>query len=266
MKQIISLCLLFITISLQANNSNLIHTDPEPRTGTISGRVLDANLNEPLPYVNVIIKNDKGETITGGITLDDGNFKIEKIPEGKITVSVQYIGFKPIDKQVTIGKGNYKVNIGDIRLEESAEGLDEVTVIAETSTIQQKVDRKVITIGKDLAAAGTASELMVGIPSVSVDTQTGDISLRGNQNVRVMVDGKFSNIPTAQLLKQIPSSSIRSIELITILVRRRPKILWCCVLQTRSLNRCGTRSTLITFKWLQSSMNCSIMCNEMLVL
>jgi outer membrane receptor protein involved in Fe transport len=83
------------------------------------------------------------------------------------------------------------------------------------STIQQKVDRKVITIGKDLAAMGTASELMVGIPSVNVDAQTGDISLRGNSNVRVMVDGKISNIPTAQLLKQIPSTAIKSIELIT---------------------------------------------------
>ena len=93
--------------------------------------------------------------------------------------------------------------------------LDEVTVIAEVSTIQQKVDRKIINVGKDLAALGTASELMTAVPSVSVDAQTGDISLRGNQNVRVMVDGKFTNIPTAQLLRQIPSTSIKQIELIT---------------------------------------------------
>ena len=130
-------------------------------------------------------------------------------------MSIQYIGYKTITKDVTIGKGSYKVNLGNILLEEEAEGLEAVTVLAETSTIQQKVDRKVITIGKDLAATGSASELMVGIPSVSVDAQTGDISLRGNQNVRVMVDGKLSNIPTAQLLKQIPSTAIKSIELIT---------------------------------------------------
>jgi len=112
-------------------------------------------------------------------------------------------------------KGTNKIDLGTLMLEEDNTALDEVTVIAETSSIQQKVDRKVITIGKDLAASGTASELMVGIPSVSVDTQTGEISLRGNSNVRVMVDGKLSNIPTAQLLKQIPSTSIKSIELIT---------------------------------------------------
>ncbi|WP_298904778.1 TonB-dependent receptor [uncultured Psychroserpens sp.] len=212
MKKITQLCIFLFTVIAFATPSNL---DSNLRDGTVSGRVMDAQLKEPLPYVNVVIKSASGETITGGITKDNGTFEIEKIPEGKIVVSIQYIGYKTVSKDVTIGKGNYKVKLGDIFLEEDVAGLDEVTVIAEVSTIQQKVDRKVITIGKDLAATGTASELMVGIPSVSVDSQTGDIALRGNQNVRVMVDGKLSNIPTAQLLKQIPSSAIKSIELIT---------------------------------------------------
>ena len=212
MKKLFFACLLLITISTQAHS-----TDPEniEKTGSISGKVLDAKLNQPLPYVNIIIKNDKGETLTGGISLEDGTFEIKKIATGKTIVNIQYIGYKTVIKNITIGKSNYKINLGNILLEEEAEGLDAVTVIAETSTIQQKVDRKVITIGKDLAATGTASELMIGIPSVSVDAQTGNISMRGNQNVRVMVDGKLSNIPTAQLLKQIPSSAIKSIELIT---------------------------------------------------
>ena len=194
------------------------NTDPEKnpdKTGTITGVVLDASLKQPLPYVNVIIADSNGETLTGGITNDDGAFEIKKIAEGDIVVNIQYIGYKTIKKNIKIGKGNFKVDLGNIYLEEEAEGLDEVTVVAEVSTIQQKVDRKVITIGKDLAASGTASELMIGIPSVSVDAQTGDISLRGNSNVQVMVDGKLSTIPTAQLLKQIPSTAIKSIELIT---------------------------------------------------
>lgn len=213
MKRLLFLCFVILSISAKAHTN-----DPEnnnDKTGSITGKVLDANLKQPLPYVNVIIKNGKGETLTGGITLEDGTFEIEKIAEGKIIVSIQYIGYKTISKTITIGKGNYNVDLGNIFIEEEAEGLDAVTVIAEVSTIQQKVDRKVITIGKDLAATGTASELMVGIPSVNVDAQSGDISLRGNSNVRVMVDGKISNIPTAQLLQQIPSSAIKSIELIT---------------------------------------------------
>tara|TARA_R110000868_G_scaffold182419_4_gene423447 strand:+ start:1739 stop:4216 length:2478 start_codon:yes stop_codon:yes gene_type:complete len=213
MKRLLFLCFILLSISVKAHA-----TDPETntdKTGTISGTVLDANLKQPLPYVNVLIKNQEGEILTGGITLDDGTFEIEKIAEGNIVVSIQYIGYKTLKKNITIGNTNYKIDLGNIFLEEDAESLDEVTVIAEVSTIQQKVDRKIINVGKDLAALGTASELMTAVPSVSVDAQTGDISLRGNQNVRVMVDGKFTNIPTAQLLRQIPSTSIKQIELIT---------------------------------------------------
>ncbi|GAA3626808.1 outer membrane beta-barrel family protein [Flavivirga jejuensis] len=210
--------LLLVYLLLFTISANASITDPKKnadKTGTISGKVLDAKLNQPLPYVNIIIKNTKGETLTGGISLDDGTFKIEKVTEGDILVSIQYIGYKTFNKKVNIGKGNYRVNLGHIFLEESTEDLDEITIIAEVSTIQQKVDRKIINVGKDLAALGTASELITAVPSVNVDAQTGDISLRGNQNVRVMVDGKFSNIPTAQLLRQIPSTSIKQVELIT---------------------------------------------------
>ncbi len=212
MKQLITVCALFFSILLSAQPAK--RTDL--KTGSVSGRVLDATLNEPLPYVNVIIKNTAGETITGGITMENGTFNVDKIPEGLNMVSIQYIGYKTETKEVTIGKGNYKVNLGDINLVEAAEGLDEVTVVAEVTTIQQKVDRKVINIGKDLTTSGpTASDIMNNLPSVNVDQQTGALSLRGNQNVRVMVDGKLSNIPAAQLLKQIPSNSIKQIELIT---------------------------------------------------
>lgn len=213
MKRLLIFCALLCTAISQAH---ITYSEKGiDKTGTITGVVLDANLKQPLPYVNIIITDLNGETLTGGITNDDGAFEIKKIAEGDIIVSIQYIGYKTIKKNISIGKGNYKIDLGNILLEEEAEGLDEVTVVAEVSTIQQKVDRKVITIGKDLAASGTASELMIGIPSVSVDAQTGDISLRGNSNVQVMVDGKLSTIPTAQLLKQIPSTAIKSIELIT---------------------------------------------------
>lgn len=209
MKTVMQLCIALFSIVSIAHPLNL-------RDGSISGRVIDASLNQPLPYVNILVQDAQGNTITGGITNDDGTFEIEKIPEGNIIVSIQYIGFKTVSKTLTIGQGNFKIDLGDIRLEEDLEGLDEVTVIAEVTTIQQKVDRKVINVGKDLTTAGaTASDIMNNLPSVNVDQQTGNISLRGNENVRVMVDGKLSNVPIAQLLRQIPSTSIKQIELIT---------------------------------------------------
>ncbi len=201
-------------------SSTILSAQPQShsdiKNGSLSGRVIDAELNEPLPYVNVIIKDVANNIITGSITNADGTFKIDKIPEGNVKVEIKFIGYKTVLKEINIGKNGYDINIGDIMLEESAESLDEVTVVAETSTIQQKIDRKVINVGKDLMTSGpTASDIMNNIPSVNIDQQTGDISLRGNQNVQVMVDGKLSNIPAAQLLKQLPSNSIKQIELIT---------------------------------------------------
>ena len=113
MKRLLFLCAVLFSITA-------VHaTDPDPETdkiGTISGKVLDATLREPLPYVNIIIKNISGEILTGGITLEDGAFEIRKIIEGNIIVSVQYIGYKTYNKEVHFGKGNYKVNLGNILL------------------------------------------------------------------------------------------------------------------------------------------------------
>ncbi|WP_204346190.1 TonB-dependent receptor domain-containing protein [Psychroserpens algicola] len=211
MKTITQLCIFLFTIIVVAQPSK-----SDFRDGSVSGRVIDAKLNEPLPYVNVVITDTSNKTITGGITNDDGTFEINKIPEGQIIVSIQYIGYKTISKPINLGEESYKIDLGDIRLEEDIASLDEVTVVAEITTIQQKVDRKVINVGKDLTTSGpTASDIMNNLPSVNVDQQTGNISLRGNENVRVMVDGKLSNVPIAQLLRQIPSTSIKQIELIT---------------------------------------------------
>ena len=211
-KLLTTLTIFFISLAVSAQNS----VTSFDKKGTITGKVIDATLSEPLPYVTIVVKNINGETITGSITDDNGEFKINDLPDGKMNVSVQFIGYKTQTKEINITSDTKNINLGTFVLEEEATGLDEVTVVAEVSTIEQKIDRKVVNVGKDLTTAGaTASDIMNNIPSVNVDQQSGNISLRGNENVRVMVDGKLSNVPVAQLLKQIPSTSIKQIELIT---------------------------------------------------
>ncbi len=208
---------LFFLLALFVGLTSFADPDPEADAiGKITGVVYDKGLSEPIPYVTVAIKDLEGNIITGGVTDENGKFYIEDIPRGTSVVSIQYIGYKSYSVNIDISRQNRSVDLGSIYLEEDIESLGEVTVTAERSTIQQKMDRKVITVGKDLTTSGpTASDIMNNLPSVSVDQQTGDIALRGNQNVRVMVDGKLSNVPVAQLLKQIPSTSIKQIELIT---------------------------------------------------
>ncbi|WP_417800823.1 TonB-dependent receptor domain-containing protein [Tenacibaculum sp.] len=212
MKNILLILLAVFTTSIYAQmpKSNL------PKPGVISGKVVDQTTKQPLPYVNIIIKDAAKKIITGGITDDNGLFSIKNIPEGNSIVEVQFIGYKTFSKPVSVSNKSNKVNLGIISLEEDSTTLDEVEIRAETSSVTQKVDRKVINVGKDLTSAGaTASELLNNVQSVSVDSQSGNISLRGNENVRVLVDGKPTNIPASELLKQIPSTSIKSVELIT---------------------------------------------------
>ncbi|WP_297796604.1 TonB-dependent receptor [uncultured Eudoraea sp.] len=191
--------------------------NPEIILGSISGKVVDQVGQQPVAYAAIVIKSaSDNTTITGGITKEDGTFQINKIPIGSFIVEVQFIGFKTYKRQLTLSKGNRNPDLGSIFLEEEAEELSGVEVVAERTTIEQRIDRKVVNVGKDLTTAGaTASDIMNNIPSVNIDQQTGQLSMRGNSNVRVMIDGKLSNVPVAQLLKQIPSTSIKSIELIT---------------------------------------------------
>nr|WP_321414028.1 TonB-dependent receptor [uncultured Allomuricauda sp.] len=196
---------------------SLFANDTDEALGVIKGKVIDNVSNQPVAYAAVVIKSEDGtETITGGITTEDGNFEINKLPDGTFIFEVQYIGYKTYSQKLVVAKGKRILNLGTVTLVEETKELEGVELVAERTTIEQRVDRKVINVGKDLTTAGaTASDIMNNIPSVNVDSQTGDITLRGNSNVRVMVDGKLSNVPVAQLLKQIPSTAIKSIELIT---------------------------------------------------
>lgn len=207
--QLLSFLFLIFGLTLTAQpNNNLV-------VGSVSGSVIDKNLQEPIPYATVIIADASDKVISGGISTEDGTFSINDIPNGNYNLKIQFIGYKDYQQPITITRKNKDLNVGVIELEEAIESLDDVTIVAERTTIEQKVDRKVINVGKDLTTTGgTAAEIMNNIPSVNVD-QDGNIALRGNQNVRILIDGKPTNISATQLLKQIPSTSIKKVELIT---------------------------------------------------
>ncbi|WP_025743932.1 TonB-dependent receptor domain-containing protein [Aquimarina pacifica] len=205
----------FVLLFSLLSSLSIAQPSPTVISGTVRGKVIDKNLQQPIPYATIAIQDGTNTAITGGITTDTGEFLITDIPAGNYTLSIQFIGFSNYSQAIQISKKNKNLNIGTISLEEEAESLEDVTIVAEQTTIEQKIDRKVINVGKDLTTTGgTAAEIMNNIPSVNVD-QDGNIALRGNENVRILIDGKPTNISATQLLKQIPSTSIKKIELIT---------------------------------------------------
>ena len=72
--------------------------------------------------------------------------------------------------------------------------LDEVEIIAERTTVEFRLDKKIYNVGRDLTVrGGTVSDVLDNVPSVSVDVE-GNVSLRGNDDVRILINGKPSGL------------------------------------------------------------------------
>ena len=180
----------------------------------ISGKIIEKNNKTPLEYATVTFKNSTNpKQIFGGISDSKGDFSIE-IEPGSYDILFEFISFKPfiINQREILTNTNF----GTINLEEDFNQLEEVTVRAERTTVEIKLDKKVYNVGKDLMVkGGTVSDILDNIPSVTVDIE-GNISLRGNENVKVLIDGRPSNaINIAEALRLIPADAIDRVEVIT---------------------------------------------------
>lgn len=207
-------CLLLAQTGFAANTASkpAVVSEILVEDGMVQGTVLDAN-GLPIAYASVEIF--KGEILIDGTLTDgDGKFTLPQINYGDYTLKITVVGMKPFQKEITISTS--ESNLGEIVLDSDAIQLDQINVRAETSKITTQIDKRVIEVGKDLVSAGaTAGDVLNNIPSLNVDQQTGNLSLRGNSNVRVFLDGKPSSIPASELLKQLPSNSIEKVEIIT---------------------------------------------------
>ena len=209
MKKCVLMCLFMLVgaiISAQ-NNKN--------ETFTLSGTVIDAASRQPLEYATIVLKNIETENISGGITDTKGNFSIDA-QKGIYNISVEYISFKT----VTFNNQNIdkSISLGTIELSEDLSQLDEVVVVAEKTTVDIRLDKKIYNIGKDLSVrGGTASDVLGNVPSVQVDVE-GAVSLRGSDNVTILIDGRPSalvGLNGADALRQIPANAIEKVEVIT---------------------------------------------------
>jgi hypothetical protein len=183
---------------------------------TITGKVIDSDSGQPLEYTTFVLQNaDNPEQVTGGITDLSGNFEVEATP-GTYNISVEYISYKSYSlKGQTY---NSSINLGSISLSPDVAQLAEVEVVGEKTTVEVRLDKKVYNIGKDITTSGgNVSDALGNIPSVSVDVE-GAISLRGNDNVRILINGKPSALAgfgSTDILQQLPADAIEKVEVIT---------------------------------------------------
>ena len=181
----------------------------------VTGLIVEKNSNQALEFATIIFKPLKGKRVFGGLTDSKGKFNIE-VPKGMYTINIEFLSFKTITLQnINIDQNK---NLGTIYLEEDAEALAEIELIAEKSTVEIRLDKKIYNVGKDMTVkGGTASDVLDNVPSVTVDVD-GVVSLRGNENVRILINGKPSGLVglnDTEALRQFPAESIKKVEIIT---------------------------------------------------
>lgn len=207
-----AITLLLLSVSLLSFSQER----PQAKKVKITGKITEKATAVPLGYATVTLQNSaRPDIITGGMTDENGEFSIE-VNAGTYDIKFEFISFKPIEmKQQSITEDK---NFGTVALDADAEMLDAVEIRAERSTVEIKLDKKVYNVGQDMIVkGGTVSDVLENVPSVSVDVE-GNVSLRGNENVRILIDGKPSGlggINIADALKLLPADAIDKVEVIT---------------------------------------------------
>ena len=183
---------------------------------TISGKIIDSDFNTPLEYATISIYDSKKQNLINGVISDNSGFFSIELTKGLYDLKIEYISFetKTLEK---IDVQN-SIDLGIISLSINENLLDEIEVIGEKTEIEIKLDKTVYNIGKDLTLKGSSvSDVLDNLPSLEVDID-GNVSLRGNQSVRILINGKPSGlvgISSNDALKQFPSESVEKVEVIT---------------------------------------------------
>ncbi len=191
-----------------------------PKIGKVSGQVIDKSTSAPVEYANVVVLSKKDSSlVNGGITDEKGTFSFSNLVPGHFFIKVSFIGYKDfVSSEFQLTNSNSEKNFGKIGLETSATFLEGVNITAERSMMEYKLDKRVINVDKNLVTSGgTASDVLENVPSVTLD-QDGNVSLRGNTSVKILIDGRPSELygsDIVSVLAQIPASEIENVEIIT---------------------------------------------------
>lgn len=198
------LFLLFVSLCTNSFSQNI----------TVKGVIKDKN-KAPVAYANVVfkVKNDP-EAIFGTLADEKGTFTID-IPKQTYHFEVSIVGLPPTVLIVDLRTLKSGKNLGDIIVNTNTK-LEEVVINSTTTDYKIELDKKTYLVSKDLSnTGGNLIDIMQNVPSVQVEVD-GNISIRGNGNVRILIDGKPSGLTnTTALLQTIPAGSIDKIEVIT---------------------------------------------------
>ena len=183
-------------------------------TGIVRGSIIDDIAEDKKAYANIsVVKENSDDIVAGGITDNNGLFLIDKVPVGKYFLVVQYIGYEDmiIDGIVIRPPDKMEVDLGQIRINAKTIMLEGVSVVDKLAPIIEDIAKTTYPVAETARSeGGTADEILEKLPSITVDAD-GNISLRGNSNVTILVDGRKSQLNVSM----INANMIEKVEVMT---------------------------------------------------
>ncbi len=185
--------------------------------GEVRGSIIENESKQPLPSAAVAVRSKRDSSlISGAMAGPDGKFVVSGLRPGAYYVRVTKIGFGPQTKDFVIAPDAPRQALAPITLGKVAISLATQEIVAEKAAMTVEADRNAYSAKQVAPAATNASEVLDAVPSVQVD-HDGKVSLRGNENVAVQINGRVSPMRGAQLgqfLKTLPSGVVDKIEVI----------------------------------------------------
>ena len=185
----------------------------------LTGILVQDSNGEPLPFATAVAYSASDSTMQGNATTEvNGAFSLS-LPPGSYYLQFQFLGYDNRTVEgIDIAAEDRALDIGTTRIAQSGVALETVEVTTERSQMVMKLDKRVFNVGKDLTGAGNnAADILNNVPSVNVDPE-GNVSLRGSNGVRILVDGKPSAMLSSgdlDALRRMQGDIIESVEVIT---------------------------------------------------
>ncbi|MDP4273271.1 MAG: TonB-dependent receptor [Bacteroidota bacterium] len=181
----------------------------------VSGQVIEKLSGKSIPYATVTLKNDSTKEKIMLASDASGRFTIQAGKARKYTLILSSVGYTEVHIPISIK--DELTNLGSLAMEEGVE-LKTVTITAQKPLVKVNVDKITYSVESDPESqTNNTLEMLRKVPLITVDAED-NITLKGQSNFKVLVNGKSSSMMSNNLkdvLKSLPANTIKDIEVIT---------------------------------------------------
>ena len=193
----------------------ILTTHLQAQDATVTGLIINEN-NEPVSYATVAVYDSIGENLLTGTQADEEGYFSLALEQGSYLLNITVLSYHSFENQISL-QGGEEHDLGEITLQLKSENLDDINIEGERSHMELDFDRRVFQVGSDVTTVGaSALDVLDNIPSISTDIE-GNISLRGSDGVRILINGKPSSAYSngSGALRGLSANMIEEVQVIT---------------------------------------------------